>query len=58
MFADSPSADVTDNTDQNRFELRLNGQKVRGHAHESVRRDRSAIESWSPGGPTTITPVC
>lgn len=28
MFADSPSADVTDNTGQNRFELRLNGDLV------------------------------
>ncbi|WP_305092604.1 GNAT family N-acetyltransferase [Prescottella sp. R16] len=28
MFADTPRADVTDNTDQNRFELRLNGDLV------------------------------
>ena len=28
MFADSPSAEVTDNADQNRFELRLNGDLV------------------------------
>ncbi|RVW01656.1 GNAT family N-acetyltransferase [Rhodococcus spongiicola] len=28
MFADSPLIDVTDNCDQNRFELRLNGDLV------------------------------
>lgn len=28
MFADTPRAEVTDNADQNRFELRLNGDLV------------------------------
>lgn len=28
MLADSPTVDVTDNADQNRFELRLNGDLV------------------------------
>ncbi|GAB2637836.1 GNAT family N-acetyltransferase [Prescottella soli] len=44
MFADSPSADVTDNTDQNRFELRLNGDLVGivGYYDTSPARNRGA----------------
>ncbi|BCN50636.1 MULTISPECIES: GNAT family N-acetyltransferase [Prescottella] len=44
MFDDSPSADVTDNTDQNRFELRLNGDLVGivGYYDTSPARRRGA----------------
>jgi len=44
VFADSPSADVTDNTDQNRFELRLNGDLVGivGYYDTSPARRRGA----------------
>ncbi|QBJ95833.1 N-acetyltransferase [Rhodococcus sp. ABRD24] len=46
MFADSPRADVTDNADQNRFELRLNGDLVGIVGYY----DTTPVAGMRPGG--------
>ncbi|MGO4200630.1 GNAT family N-acetyltransferase [Rhodococcus sp. TAF43] len=53
MFADSPRADVTDNADQNRFELWLNGDLVGIVGYY----DTSPVAKKRAGGRRAVSPV-